>query len=35
VRKLQGTEEKVSEADIQINNSTEVSPDGFMSFRYK
>jgi hypothetical protein len=35
VRKLQGTEAKISGLDVQKNNSAQGSPDGFMSFRCK
>jgi hypothetical protein len=35
VIKLQGTEAKVSKPDVQRNNSAQVSPDGFVSFRCK
>jgi hypothetical protein len=35
VRKLQGTEVKVSEPDIQKNNSAQDSLDGFVFFRCK
>jgi hypothetical protein len=35
VRKLQGTEAKVSGPDDQKNNSAQGSPDGFVSFRCK
>jgi hypothetical protein len=34
VRKLQGTEAKVSQPDVQINNRAQGSPDDFMSFRH-
>jgi hypothetical protein len=35
MKKLQGTEAKVSEPDVQKSNSAQGSPDGFMSFRCK
>jgi hypothetical protein len=35
VRKLQGTEKKVSRPDVHINNNAQGSPDGFVSFRCK
>jgi hypothetical protein len=35
VRKLQGTEAKISEPDVQKNNSAQGSPDDFVSFRCK